>query len=281
MLNESTALPAVSAAELEALRGAIKRHCGLRLEGYKLEFALQRAWPALSACGLTDARALLAALGADAAPAWPVLLPFLTINETYFMRERQQLEVFAERALPELRQRAARRGEAALSLLSAACSTGEEAYTLAMLLADRGVRGRLTGIDIDPAAIARAEAGVYGPNAFRGVDPAWREARFEAAGPGAWSIREPYRGLATFKRMNLLTVEAGLAGRRFDAIFCRNVLIYFERATQLAVIRQLGGLLHPGGYLMLGHSEMFFGVDLDLEVVATDGATLYRRKEVT
>ena len=271
------AVPALTEAECDALRELIRSHCGLRVEGYKLEYALAAAWPSLREAGIGDVGGLIRALSSPAASLWTGFLPFVTVNETYFMREPRQLDEFMARALPELRARAAERGELWLNVLSAPCSTGEEPYSLAMALADAHVPVRIMGADIDAVALARAERGVYGANAFRAVDEAWRDAHFVAQGNGLWSVAPAYRGAVLFKPLNLLAAAATLPGRRFDTIFCRNVLIYFDRATQLEVIRQLRQLLHPGGYLFLGHSEMFFGVDLGLEVVNTEGATMYRR----
>lgn len=271
------AAPSLTEGDSGALRDLIRAHSGLRVEGYKLEYALLAAWPTLRAAGVTDVPGLLRALTTDGARLWPAFLPFLTVNETYFMREPRQLEDFMNVALPELRQRAVARGDLRLNVMSSPCSTGEEPYSLAILLAHAQVPARILGADIDEVALARAERGVYTPNSFRAVDAAWRDAHFAEAGPNAWSLAPAYRATVAFQKLNLVTCETVLPGRRFDAIFCRNVLIYFDRPTQLDVIRQLRHLLHPGGYLFLGHSEMFFGVDLGLEVVSTEGATMYRR----
>ncbi len=269
--------PGLSPAEVDGLRDLIRAHSGLRVEGYKLEYALAAAWPSLRAAGIADAGGLLRGLTFQGARLWPVFLPFLTVNETYFMREPRQLEDFVARAVPELRARAVGRGDLRLNVLSAPCSTGEEPYSLAFLLGRAQVPSRILGADIDQAALARAERGLYAPNAFRAVDDAWRAAHFDEVGPGMWAVGPALRAGVSFQRFNLMGAAAELAGRRFDAIFCRNVLIYFDRPTQLEVIRQLRQLLHPGGYLFLGHSEMFFGVDLGLEVLSTEGSTMYRR----
>lgn len=269
--------PPFTPAEADEVKRLIRAYSGLRVEGYKLEYALAAAWPTLRALGIADAAALIRDLTLHGQRLWPAFLPFLTVNETYFMREPRQLEDFMARAVPELRARSAARGDVRLNLLSAPCSTGEEPYSLAILLARARIPARVLGADIDPVALGRAERGVYGPNAFRAVEEAWRAAHFEATAPNAWAIAPAYRTAVSFWRLNLMDAAQTFAGRRFDAIFCRNVLIYFDRPTQLEVIRQLRQLLHPGGYLFLGHSEMFFGVDLGLEVLSTEGATMYRR----
>jgi chemotaxis methyl-accepting protein methylase len=148
-----------------------------------------------------------------------------------------------------------------------------------MPLADARCRGRVLGVDIDPEALAIAEAAIYGPNSFRGIDPAWRDARFDPLELGRYRVGALQREPVEFQRANLLHVERDLAGQRFDAIFCRNVLIYFDRPTQLAVLAQLRRLLVPGGFMFLGHSEMFFDVDLGLAVRSTQRATMYQLTE--
>ncbi len=273
--------PRLTPAESDRLRALVREYCGIRIDDYKLEHALAVAWPTLRLHGVADVADLIRDLTAWGRRLWPVVVPFLTINETYFMREARQLEDFVRVAVPELRHRASARGEGTLQVLSAACSSGEEVYTLAVLLRAARAQAQLTGVDIDPVVLARADAGEYGPNSFRAVDAGWRDATCEPVGRERWRVRDACRTGVSFACANLLQAEAQLVGRRFDAIFCRNVLIYFDRPTQLEVIHQLRRLLVPGGYLCLGHSEMFFGVDLGLEVVVGEGSTLYRRGEST
>lgn len=279
MVRDAAALLTLAEPEAARLQALVREYCGLRVEGYKLAYALAAAWPTLRGLGIAEPSALIRELTSAASRLWPVLVPFLTVNETYFRREPRQLEDFLALALPGLRARALARGDLALAVLSAACASGEEAVTLAVLLAQARAAGRVTGIDLDPVVLAKAEAATYGPNAFRAVDAAWRDAHFVPAGAARWAVRPEVRARVTYQRANLLQVEAQLAGRRFDAIFCRNVLIYFDRPTQLEVIHQLRRMLHPGGVLCLGHSEMFFGVDLGLAVIQAPGSTMYRRGE--
>jgi chemotaxis protein methyltransferase CheR len=272
-------MPALAPEDAQRLQALIQEHCGLRMETSKLTFSLQRAWPALGRLGITDIPTLIRQLTFLSRSVWPVLMPFLTVNETYFMREPKQLDDFMVQALPGLRRRAAERGELGVKLLSAACSTGEEAYTLTMMLEDADVSARVLGVDIDHEALARAEGATYGAHSFRGLSAAWRAERFEEASPNTWRVKPSYRHHVSFKQGNLLQVDTLLAGERFDAIFCRNVLIYFERATQLAVIQRLRRLLWPGGCLFLGHSEIFVNEDLGLEMITTYRSTMYQLAE--
>jgi chemotaxis methyl-accepting protein methylase len=243
-------------------------HYGIQAEPHKLAFAWRQAGPALEALGLGAPEALLAALAQPEGEAWLALLPHVTTRETYFLRERAPLEAFLARVLE---------GGARPRLLSAGCASGEEAYTMRLLAHQAGAAPELLGVDVDPQAIALAEAARFGPHAFRGVPEGFREAYFSPEGPRRWALGPEGREGVRFERANLLHVGAALAGRRFEGIACRNVLIYFDRETQLAVLAQLRELLAPGGYLLLGHAELFLDADLGLEVQRGPLATLYRR----
>ena len=266
-------------AQVATLQVLIRRYAGLRVDGTKIAYALARAWPELAAQGVADVDALIHELGYLAGRLWLTWLPYVTINETYFMRETPQLEEFMAVAVPGLVARARAQGRGELNVLSAACSTGEEAYTLAILLHEAGVRARVTGVDVDPRAIAAAEAATYQANAFRGLSAEWRARRFDPRDDGSWWVKDVYRAHASFHRGNLLAIETTLGGPPFDAIFCRNVLIYFERDEQLRVVRALGRKLVGGGFLCLGHSELFFGEDLGLVPRISGRATMHQRAE--
>lgn len=270
-----------SEAERAQMAASVQRHLGLIVDGAKLALALARAWPRLQAGGVPSPAHLprILAQGLAGDPIWAALIPAITINETYFRREAKQLEGFAKEVLPGLRQRAwAQRRP--LRLLSAACATGEEAYSLAEILGGPGSLGdEVLGLDLDPEALAIAEAGTYGPNSLRGLSEDWRDRLLAPAGPQRWTVRPALRGMVRFAQVNLLEVGDRLLGQRFDAIFCRNVLIYFDKPTQLEVVRQLRGLLHPDSCLFLGHSEIFFDQELGMEPVIAESACWFRRGE--
>jgi chemotaxis protein methyltransferase CheR len=268
-----------SEADRAHMSGLVQEHLGLVVDGAKLAMALARAWPKLHAAGVPTPGELPRALARGSAgdPLWSALIPALTINETYFRREANQLEGFAKEVLPGLRQRAWAE-KRPLRLLSAACATGEEAYSLAEILGGPGTLGdEVLGIDLDPEALAIAEAGQYGPNSLRGLSEAWRDRILAPVGPQRWGVRPALHGMVRFAQVNLLQVGERLQWQRFDAIFCRNVLIYFDKATQLEVVRQLRGLLHPDSCLFLGHSEIFFDQELGMEPVIAESACWFRK----
>lgn len=264
---------------LAVLQALIRAELGVRLTATQLGHCLERAWPALATLGIADLRGLVAALSGPFAP-WEQLTPFLTVKETYFLRESLQLADFAETFLPALRERAERRGARRLHVLSAGCATGEEAYTLAVLLADARPDVAVLGVDVDRRALETAERAEYREHAFRGVPDAWRAQHFERTANGMWRVAAAHRARVRFAPANLLRLESA-GWPRFDAIFCRNVLIYFEPTVQDVVLRALGRCLQPDGLLFLGHSEMLGRNRLGLVRVTGSRSTAYQRKEVS
>jgi chemotaxis protein methyltransferase WspC len=191
------------------------------------------------------------------------LIDALVVPETWFFRER---EAFA--ALARLgRERLARQPGEVLRVLSVPCSSGEEPYSAAMALLDAGLNAEQFGIDaidISAASIAAAERGVYGRNAFRGEGLAFREQHFEAV-QGGWRINLDARRPVTFERANLFDWLAGHPVR-YDFIFCRNVLIYFDRTAQDRAMTLLRARLADGGMIFVGPAET--GVMMRHEMVS-------------
>ncbi|OAN65382.1 CheR family methyltransferase [Sphingomonas sp. TDK1] len=205
------------------------------------------------------------------------LINAVTTNKTDFFREPAHFDHLVDRVLPELTGRGVR----SVRAWSAACSTGPEPYTLAMVLDDYADRtgGPDYGIlatDLDTEVLAAARAGIYPaelvdpvPSALRrkyvmvSNDPARREVRMVPR----------LRSAIGFGRLNLMD-DRYPVGEAMHLIFCRNVLIYFDKATQKKVVSQLYDCLAPGGYLFLGHSESITGLGLPLEQVAN---TVFRR----
>jgi len=208
------------------------------------------------------------------------LVPHLTNNESYFCRERGSLDVIRAEVLPELRARLGPGGQA--RLLSAACAAGEEAYTLSILAREDGGFAapgalRVTGMDVDPAALARARAGRYGPHAFRGIDPAWRSRFFDEPGAESWEVRPEVRAPVRFVESNLVRDGwwSGIPPQHL--VLCRNVMIYFDDDAVLRAARGLWEAMAPGGYLFLGHAESLRHVPVPFELHRRPGALFYRR----
>ncbi|MER3427788.1 MAG: chemotaxis protein CheR [Pyrinomonas sp.] len=203
----------------------------------------------------------------------------LAVHETYFFREERALEAFRWEILPQLARMNAR--TCALHLWSAGCSTGEEAYTLAMLVREAGLfddwRVKIVGSDISARAIRRAQVGIYERSSFRALKGERKERYFVRLEEGNWQIREELRRMVTFNVANLIEETAIEPERPFDVVFCRNVLLYFdERARRRAALR-LHRALRDGGYLILGATESLAALDLPFKLVHLKNDLVYQK----
>jgi chemotaxis protein methyltransferase CheR len=225
--------------------------------------------------------------GAYASEEWDEAIDLLTTNETYFFREERQLGAFQKEVLPMLEAQA--RARRRLAVWSAGCSTGEEAYTIAimlqqsMLFPGRSGPGdsspwdvRIYGSDISRRCVAAARRGVYGESSFRATPDESRRAFFHER-PDGWHVSEPIRQLCHFGQMNLLDEDRSRVLGRADAIFCRNVLIYFDARARKTAIEVLYDRLNPGGILLLGHSESLLNVSTAFELLHLRDDLVYRK----
>lgn len=202
----------------------------------------------------------------------------LTNNETYFFRETGQLKAFIHALMPDLIKTKAG-GSKAIRILTAGCSSGEEAYTTAILLEEAGIRAagcglEVVGMDIDGHAIEAAKQGRYPARSFRGQLNGLVQKYFVREGD--WFIpKEPIRKAVSFRQANIL--EAAHAADAFDVILCRNVLIYFSDPSVERAANNFYRMLAPGGYLLLGHSESLCRVNTEFVPLRIDGAVVYQK----
>jgi chemotaxis protein methyltransferase CheR len=184
------------------------------------------------------------------------LIDRVTNPETYFFREAEQLAAFTEDVLPEWE---AEGDPGPLRIWSAGCATGEEAYTIAMLLEEKGFFERhsveIFGSDLSLASLARARTGVFRENAFRQTSSERRARFFDLDAPGRLRLREDVRRRVAFGRVNLVEGARLAALPRFHVVFCRNVLIYLAETAKRSVVASLHDRLLPGGHLFLGRVE--------------------------
>lgn len=184
------------------------------------------------------------------------IVDILTVNETYFFREQNQLRTFSEEILPDLR--ATNKEKKRLRIWSAGCSTGEEPYTIAMLILELGLfrdwNIEIIGSDINQRVLQVARNGLYRKNSFRTTDRYYLNKYFREEG-GLYRIVDTVRQYVNFNYLNFLDpFKIKLVGS-MDAIFCRNVLIYFDHPSRRKVIEMFHERLVDGGFLMLGHAE--------------------------
>jgi chemotaxis protein methyltransferase CheR len=202
----------------------------------------------------------------------------IATRETYFFRESYQLDVFRDELLPALY--ATRPRPRRLALWSAGCASGEEVYSLAMEVVRSGFASGwqvdILGSDWSRKALALAQRGLYGPSSFRQTDAALQE-RFFQLQSGGLEIVPEVRKLCRFARVNLMADDWSAVGGPFQAIFCRNVLIYFDRAARAPLLNRLHDKLVPGGILFLGHSESISDLATPLQLVRLGREIVYTR----
>ena len=247
-------------AEFALLRRFVKARSGLDLGPEKRYLAESRLRPLSTAMFEGSLSRLVHALsGADAALGQAVVDAMAT-HETMFFRDRLPFDVFRDELLPGLL--AARAGERRLRIWSAAASTGQEAYSLAMLLAELGPRlagwkVSILATDISAGAIAKATAGTYSQFEVQRGLPVRFLLKYFTQTVGGWTVSASLRAAVEFRQLNLLDDFAGLG--RFDVIFCRNLLIYLDRSTKVALLERLARQLGPDGALSLGGAETASG----------------------
>lgn len=217
----------------------------------------------------------------NAAAEWDEAIDLLTTNETYFFREERQLRAFENELLPMIHERESTRRR--VSIWSAGCATGEEAYTIAILVH----RSRLFpknkewdvaiyGSDISRKCVAAARRGVYAEPSFRVTPPEARREFFRHAADG-WHLDDSIRAMCRFGQMNLVGGDRSRVLRGADAIFCRNVLIYLDGRARRLAIDLLYERLRPGGVLLLGHSESLLNVTTAFELLHLKDDLVYRK----
>lgn len=262
----------LSSDKLAALQALVHQRCGLQLNGLARP-RLERAVNVLKATtGLDSNTALLERLHHDDTQ-FDALVSHVTVNETYFFRERESLDWLVEQFLP---RRLAEKGEP-VSILSAGCSSGEEPYSLAMLLYERfGEQTRtlfsLTGGDVDRGVLEKARRGYYAGMAFRTLPSGLRERYFTPA-PSCFLLNDSIRRLVTFTPFNVLD-ERVQTSDAYDVILFRNVSIYFDTPTLRRIQRCLREHLAPDGILLCGVTEVL-GNDLGEMSLCEDQGIFY------
>ena len=256
------------------LSALVKEHCGLNYGPGSMELFGERVSQRALEAGFESLLDYYYFLRYDPASAdeLAALVDALVVNETYFFREVAQLEVLVrDMILPAVR--AGRRPR----VWFAACATGEEPLTVAMLLAEQGALANvdLVASDIGTRVLARARAGVYGERALRAL-PASARRWFQSSG-SQHVVSPDLRTAVSFHRVNLVKPEDVRALGAFDAVVCRNVLIYFDDPTTRTVVDHLAAALVPGGRLLIGCSESLLRLGTALRCEELGGAFFYTR----
>lgn len=184
----------------------------------------------------------------------------ISTNHTYFFREDAHFDFILQVALPQLTAALRERGERELRIWCAGCSSGEEPYSLAMVLSEYavehspGIEFHILATDISATALQKAAAGVYTEEQIARVPPLYRLRYFDHLGEGQWKVKRNIRKMVLFRRLNLMRREYPFK-RCFQMMFCRNVMIYFDEPTRNQMTERFSRYLEQGGYLLIGHSE--------------------------
>jgi chemotaxis protein methyltransferase CheR len=265
-------------SQFDRIRTLVREHTGISLSDAKRQLVYGRLARRLRALRLDNFADYIKLLERGDPVEIEEFTNAVTTNLTSFFRERHHFEHMAEHMLPAVvaKRSATRR----LRIWCCAASTGEEPYSIAIVLREAqqllaGWDVKLLATDLDSNVLATGATGIYAEQRFENMDRK-RVARFfdkgEGAQEGKYRVRDELRSLITFKQLNLMH-EWPMRGP-FDAIFCRNVIIYFDKATQRALFERMAFLQRPGDLLYLGHSESLYRVSTQYELV---GRTIYRR----
>ncbi len=266
----------LSRKDFQRLGQFIESHCGIRMPDGKQVMLESRLRKRLRKLGLHDfGQYCDRVLGGDRDELAP-MLDAVTTNKTDFFREPRHFEYLASKAIPALGFNL----PAGLRVWSAACSSGEEPWTLAMVLEEvaersQGFRYRIVGTDLSTDVLASAQAATYPEERVEPVPLSLRQKYLLRRKDGAAVVRiaPQLRAHVRFERFNLLDLDFAHFGA-MEVIFCRNVFIYFKRPVQREILMRFAKVLVPGGFLFLGHSESISGIDVPLIPVAP---TVYRR----
>jgi chemotaxis protein methyltransferase CheR len=206
------------------------------------------------------------------------IFDLVTTNETYFFREPAQLTAFIDEIIPDLLSRKALKK---IRIWSAGCSSGEEPYSLAMLLQEAGwydhAAFEIFASDINQQVLSKARKGQYRENAFRATTPVMREKYFTKDTESTWRVKDEIRNRVSFGRLNLYDeARVSLLGH-LDVVFCRNVIIYFDDASKKVVVKNFYNRLVEGGYLLLGHSESLISLSTQFRLRHLKNDMVYQK----
>jgi chemotaxis protein methyltransferase CheR len=290
----------ISEPEYKLLQTLVYQECGMYFDERRAHFLQDRLQRRLKICGLDNFYAYYRLLTSHQGKTELIaLVENLTVNETSFFRNKPQLELFQKTILEDLLRRKQERRDWTLRFWSAGCSTGQEPYTLAMMVCDALAyyylrnplpfempspkplipppwKVEILASDINYSVLRSAQDAVYSESQMESVDYAFRLRYFDKVGD-RYAMKRGLKDLVHFDFHNLKTE---FLPQRNDVIFCRNVMIYFDEAEQKRLVEKFYRCLNPEGYLFIGHAESLFGLSDKYRMVHKDNGTAYQRIEV-
>ena len=290
----------LTAAELKLLQALVYQECGMHFDERRTQFLQDRLQRRLKECRVDSFYSYYSLLVShEGKDELSRLLENLTVNETSFFRNKAQMELFHKFVLEDILRRKQARRDYSLRIWSAGCSTGQEPYTLAMLVAD-GLgyynlrnplpcqtrlpkplipppwRVEITASDISYSVLRTGQQGIYTEAQMSGVDYSYRLRYFDKVGDH-YAVKKALKEQVHFDFHNLKTEYLP---QRNDVIFCRNVMMYFDEAEQKRLIDKFYRCLNPEGYLFVGHAESLLGMTEKFQMVHRNSGTAYQRVEM-
>jgi chemotaxis protein methyltransferase CheR len=290
----------ITEPELKLLQTLVYQECGMFFDERRVHFLQDRLQRRLKITGLDSFYSYYRLLTSREGKAeLAALVENLTVNETSFFRNKPQIELFHKNTLEELLHRKQTRRDFSLRVWSAGCSTGQEPYTLAMIICDALAyyylrnplpfempspkplipppwKVEILASDINYSVLRAAQEGIYNENHMEAVDYAFRLRYFDKTGD-KYAIKKAVKELVHFDFHNLKTE---FLPQRNDVIFCRNVMIYFDEAEQKRLVDKFYRCLNSEGYLFIGHAESLFGLSDKYKMIHVNNGTAYQRIEV-
>ncbi|WP_231934343.1 protein-glutamate O-methyltransferase CheR [Geobacter sp. DSM 9736] len=271
--------------EFRLIRDVIHDHSGLFFDfdfKYLLEKRLSKRLISLQLNNFTEYYRFLK-YGRTREQELSDTMDILTTNETYFFREAFQLKAFTEEILPDVRSRKEKKGDRSLRIWSAGCSTGEEPYTIAILLLEMGCfdnwRIEVIGTDISNRVLQHARKGIYGRYSFRTTEGRYIDRYFTKGEDSNFEVCDKVKGLVTISHLNLVDHSRLALLGTMDVVFCRNVIIYFDIESKKKVIDSFYKALSPNGYLLLGHSESLMNITTSFALKHLQNDLVYQKPE--
>jgi chemotaxis protein methyltransferase CheR len=272
MAPPNTLFPGENAAEempddiYRALCQLVRDYCGLAFDQDSKFIVQKRVGKRMLALQMDDHQRYYYYLlyDRDGRQELETLVELLTTGETYFFREMNQLRAFTDEILPEILARRAKNDGGPVKLWSAGCASGEEPYTLAMLLLEKKYAPEyafeIYATDLNRTLLHKARTGVFRENSFRMTEDRLRMKYFEPHDERTLRVRDEVKRMVTFGWVNLYDTGRPMVFGTVDVIFCRNVIIYFDKDGKKRVVDSFYDKLNPGGFLLLGHSESLLNI---------------------
>ena len=275
----------LSESNFETLRDFIYNFCGMFFHTGRKYFLESRIARRMEARGMKDFTEYFKLLrsGSDSSGELKQLLTEITTNETCFFRNTQQIAAFERQFLPELVETKKKIGFRKLRIWSAGSSSGEEAYTFAMLLLEKRTSIlkdwviEIVGTDISEKVLTQAREGVYNNYSVRNMPDLYRKKYFKAEAGGTFVLAPEAKKLVTFTNLNLYDDSRMVFMKSFDFIICSNVLIYFDTAAKAKIVQHYYNNLQPYGYFFLGQSESLHSVNDKFKTIHFPGGFAYKK----